>query len=435
MTVTTHQVQLVVVLLALALVVALLARRLRLPYTLLLVLAGLLLGFVRILPGLRLEPESVLLIFLPALLFEGAWSVEVRRLRRDWIPVFLLAVPGLVLSLAVVALVLHFGLGLDWLTALLVGTVVSPTDPVAVLALLRQMGMPPRLRTIIESESLFNDGVGAAAYVIILGLLVSSETHVVAPSLGTISRETVWLLIGGPLIGTLVGWLAAQLLRTFDDHLIEITLTFSIAYGVYLIGTGLQTSGLLAVVVAGLIMGSYGRRVAMSDITRGAADEIWEFTGFVANSLLFLLLGVQIGATNFAQSIPGIIWAVVGVVAGRALMILVFLPAYNAIARWWGQRHAGAFDEILPIPRIWRPLILLSGLRGALSLALVLSLPPTIPHQDQLRGIVYGVVLVTLVGQGLGLRVLLPRWPQAPAEDEMKPNIQVPSPSTDYLSG
>lgn len=411
MTVTAHQVQLVVVLLALALVVAVLARRLRLPYTLVLVLAGLLLGFLRVLPDLRLDPESVLLIFLPALLFEGAWSIEVRRLRRDWIPVFLLAVPGLVLSLAVVALVLHIGLGLDWLTALLVGAIVSPTDPVAVLALLRQMGMPARLRTIIESESLFNDGVGAAAYVIVLGLLVSHLTHAPSPGLGAASLRLLWLLIGGPAIGALVGWLAAQLLRTIDDHLIEITLTFSVAYGVYLIGTGLQTSGLLAVVVAGLIMGSYGRRVAMSNATRDAADEVWEFTGFVANSLLFLLLGVQIGAANFVQSIPGITWAVIGVVAGRALMIAVLLPAYNAIARWWGQRHASEYDEILPIPRLWRPLILLSGLRGALSLALVLSLPATIPHLDQLRGIVYGVVLVTLVGQGLGLRVLLPRWP------------------------
>src|SRR5262249_3662260 len=145
------------------------AQRLRFPYTLALVLVGLLFGSLGFLPSVPLSPDLVLFIFIPALLFEGAWNVDARTLREEWLPVLLLAVPGLVLSIVVVALVLARGAGLPWLIALLLGAILSPTDPIAVLALFRQLGMPTRLRTLVEGESLFNDGVGASAYVIVLG--------------------------------------------------------------------------------------------------------------------------------------------------------------------------------------------------------------------------------------------------------------------------
>lgn len=402
-----------VVLLVVTLAVALVARRLRLPYTLVLVVVGLLIGFAHILPTVRLEPNVVLVIFLPALLFEGAWSAEVAVLRASWLPVFLLAVPGLAVSLAVVAAVLHWGLGLDWLTALLVGAIVSPTDPVAVLALLRQLGMPARLRTLIEGESLFNDGVGAAAYVVVLGLLLAAHSLVPARASGTVTLHAVWLLVGGPLLGALAGFITARFLYRIDDHLIEITSTFCVAYGIYLIGEALQTSGLLAVVLAGLIIGSYGQRIGLTEAARAAANDVWEFIGYVANSLLFLLVGVQIGAASFAQAIPAIIWAVVGVIIGRAVMIYLLLPLYNwFVRRRLAQKHHRQKTLSPPqvVPPAWRPLLLLAGLRGALSLALVLSLPTNLPQRPLLDGIVYGVVLVTLLGQGLGLRLLLPRW-------------------------
>ncbi len=381
---TFEQVQTIVILLVVTLIVALASRRLRLPYTLLLVLVGFVFGFLPILTQVHLDPNVVLFLFLPALLFEGAWNIEVAQLVADWLPVVLLAIPGLALSLVLVAAVVHWGIGLPWLLTLLLGAMVSPTDPIAVLSLLRQLGMADRLRTIVEGESLFNDGVGAAAYGLVLGLLVPSLVLTAAAS------ETSF-------------------------HLIEITVTFSVAYGVYLLGTALHSSGLLAVVGAGLVMGSYGRRTGMSERTQEAVDAVWEFTGYLANSLLFLLLGIQISKSIFTQPFPGILWALLGVVVGRALMVYTLLPLHDFVARRLARRTRKPRRFLpfpRPIPSSWRPLLVLSGLRGALSIALVLSLPATLPQRNLLAEIVYGVVLVTLLGQGIGLRILLPRWPK-----------------------
>lgn len=404
-----NQIQAIIALLVLTLAVAFLARWLRLPYTLVLVVAGLVLGLLRILPGLRLEPDVVLYIFLPALLFEGAWSMDLQRLREHWLPVVLLAVPGLVLSVLVVGICAHFGAGLDWPIALLLGAIVSPTDTVAVLTLFRQLGVTPDLRTIIEGESLINDGVGAAAFVILLELVPGGTTSHL--SAGALTLVGLWELVGGPLLGLAVGWLIGQALRLVDDHLIETTVTFSVAYGVYLLANALHTSGLLAVVVAGMVIAALGRRFAFSERTLDVVDDVWEFTGYVANSLLFLLLGMEIGAAQFIATLPAIIWTVLGVFLGRAAMVYGLLAAHDALAqRLTGHHWRGPLPAPqTPIPPRWRPLLLFSGLRGALSLALVLSLSPAIKAQPILIEVVYGVVLVTLLGQGIGLRLVLPR--------------------------
>ena len=415
---TFEQVQTVVILLVVTLIVALASRRLHLPYTLLLVLVGLVFGFLPILTQVHLDPNVVLFLFLPALLFEGAWNIEVAQFVADWLPVVLLAVPGLALSLVLVAAVVHWGIGLSWLLALLLGAMVSPTDPIAILSLLRQLGMANRLRTIVEGESLFNDGVGAAAYGLVLGLLLPSLALTAAASetsFWTIALDALWLMLGGLALGLIAGWAVARLLRFVDDHLIEIAVTFSVAYGVYIVGTTLHSSGLLAVVGAGLVMGSYGRRTGMSERTQEAVDVVWEFTGYLANSLLFLLLGIQIGKSIFTQPFPGILWALLGVVVGRALMVYTLLPLHDFVARRIARRTRKPHRFLSfprPIPSSWRPLLVLSGLRGALSIALVLSLPVTLAQRDLLAEIVYGVVLVTLLGQGIGLRILLPRWPK-----------------------
>jgi CPA1 family monovalent cation:H+ antiporter len=410
------QVQLLVLLLAITLLVSLLSRRLRLPYTLVLVLVGLVIGFLPILSEVRLDPNVVLFLFLPALLFEGAWNIEIELLIADWLPTLLLAVPGLLLSIALVTAIVYWGVGLPLLVAVLLGAMISPTDPVAILSLLRQLGMSPRLRTIMEGESLFNDGVGAAVFDIILvillptlGLVAESNT----PTFWNLAVEALWLMVGGLALGLSVGWVVTRLLHFVNDHLIEITVTFSVAYGIYLLAIAVHTSGLLAVVGAGLIIGSYGRRAGMSQRAREGADAVWEFSAYAANSLLFLLLGIQIGASSFALALPGIIWALIGVVAARLLMVYLFLPLHDAIANHSASRETKLM-RILPRPRAlpqsWRPLFALSGLRGALSIALVLSLPTDFPQKTLLANMVYGVVLVTLLGQGLGLRVLLPRW-------------------------
>lgn len=408
----------IVILLTITLVVSLVARRLRLPYTLVLVLVGLAIGFSPLVSGVVLDPDLVLFLFLPALLFEGAWNADVKKLLASWLPIFLLAAPGLLIALFLLALILHLGTGLSWLLALLVAAIVSPTDPIAALALLKRLGLAERLRTVIEGESLFNDGVGVAIFEVVQQLLL--------PSLGLASiaqafqgvsfleldLEIIWLLIGGPLLGIIVGWIASRFLRLVDDHLFETMLTLSIAYAAYLCGTLLHTSGLLTVVFAGLVMGSYGKDRSMSQRSREAAEDVWEFIGYLANSLLFLLLGIQIGTSSFLQAIPGILWAVLGVLAGRFLIVYTLIPLHDLLAR---RLEGRSWKLRLPRPRplasSWRPVLALTGLRGALSIALVLSLPGNFTQRALLESIVYGVVLITLLGQGLALRFLLPHWP------------------------
>lgn len=401
-----------------ALAVALAARALRFPYTLALVLVGLLFGVFHTFPQVQLNPNVVLFIFLPALLFEGAWSIDTEALRHDWLIIFLLAVPGLALSLGLTAAVLHLGAALPWLLALLVGAIVSPTDPIAVIALLRQVGMPARLQTILEGESLFNDGVGAAAFQIVLGALLLSLGadgelgHL--PAVAEIAK-VVWLLAGGPLLGFAIGYAVSHLVRAVDDQLIETAVTFCVAYGSYLLGALTGTSGLLATVVAGLVLGSYGRRIGMSERTRDQVDAVWQFTGYVANSLLFLLIGVSIGETPMLAELPAIAWGILAVLLSRVAMIFCFVPLHNLVVRRLALGKHPLLAEraaLRRLPRLWRPLLVLSGLRGALSLALVLSVPAAVPGLASVRSIVYGVVLVTLVGQGVGLRIALPRWPK-----------------------
>ena len=415
------QVEFLILLLIVTLIVALLSRRLRVPYTLLMVIVGFVVGFIPFIPNEHIDPNLILYVFIPALLFEGAWKAEIDRLEADWLPIVLLAIPGMVLSLLVVAVVLYFGIGLSWLLALLVGAIIAPTDPVAVIALFQQLGVPDRLRTLVEGESIFNDGTGGAAYELILAVLLptlglaeasGNPSFLNTPLLG-IAGEVLWLIFGGFLLGIGVGWLVSHLLRRIDDRLIVITVTVAVAYGMYLLGTTLHTSGLLAVVGAGLVMGSYGRKNAMSPRTIEAADDVWEFINYLANSLLFLLMGFELALTNIVQSFPGIFFGLLGAVIGRVLMIYVFMPLHDVLARWWTQRTPEWHSRLprpRPVPSAWRPVMVLSGLRGALSLALVLSLPTALEQRNLLTDIVYGVILVTLLGQGLTLRVLLPRW-------------------------
>src|SRR6266550_8350792 len=304
------QVQILIFLLIVTLVVALFSRLLRVPYTLLLVIVGFVVGFLPFLPHEHIDPNLVLYVFIPALLFEGAWNAELGRLEADWLPIVLLAIPGMVFSLLIVAVVLHFGIGLAWLLALLVGAIVAPTDPVAVIALFQQLGVPDRLRTLVEGESIFNDGTAGAAYELILAVLLptlglaevsGNPSFLNTPVLG-IAGEVLWLIFGGFLLGIGVGWLVSLLLRRIDDRLAVITVTVAVAYGMYLLGTALHTSGLLAVVGAGLVMGSYGRKNAISPRTIEAADDVWEFINYLANSLLFLLLGFELALSNLVQS-------------------------------------------------------------------------------------------------------------------------------------
>jgi CPA1 family monovalent cation:H+ antiporter len=420
------EVEVLTVLLAVALATALVARALRFPYTLALALVGLVIGAFVPVPELQITPDVILFIFLPILLFEGAWNIEVSKLLANWLLIFLLAIPGLLIAVAIAAVGVHFGTGLPWLIALLIATIISPTDPIAVIALMRQLGMSSRLRTIIEGESLFNDGVGAASFVVTLDILAVT----LAPGFSGFTRDriitealaAIWLFGGGILIGGVVGWLVSRLLRLIEDRLIETSVTLIVAYGVYLVAALLGASGILAVVVAGLILGSYGRRVGLSDASHQAVDNMWEVLSYVATSLLFLLLGVQLSHVA-PSALLVIAWATVGVIVGRAVIVYGMVGLHNVLARLFARRHPYTRARGRPraVPGAWNPILLLAGLRGALSITLALSLPPSTPYLPYIQGAVYGVTLITLLGQGVTLRFLLPRWPGMTAAQTTPP--------------
>ncbi len=427
-----NEIRLIVLLLLISLGVALAARWAKLPYTLGLVVVGLLIGVSHLLSGIVLTPDVVLFIFLPALLFEGAWTLEQRELLRNWLPIALLAGPGLAISIALVGLILHLAIGLDWALAFLLGAIISTTDPIAVLALMRQMGLSSRLRLLIEGESLFNDGSAAAVTQALLAIVLSGAASAlsgtsIASSTGflggspagqaNVNGSTIALLIavnlarligGGIGLGLVIGFVVSRLVRHVNDPLIETTITVVVSYGVYLLGETIQVSSILAVISAGLVMGSYGRRTGMSPATQETVDGFWTFASYTANSLLFLLVGVEIGQNPVAEEVLPIGWAVLGLFAGRAAMIYLCIPLYNILARRLAGKKIATYLAPGPIPHRWCLLLLGVGLRGALSLALALALPLSVPTRTLLIFTVYGVVLVTLLGQGFGLRFLLP---------------------------
>ena len=399
-------VRILVLLLLIALIVILVTRRLTVPYTLGLVIVGLLISLFGWLPNIHLTPDLVLFVFLPALLFEGSWMIEVQKLRENWVPIMLLAGPGLLLSLVLIALLVHFFAGLDWGLALLLGAILSPTDPVAVLGLFRQLKVNIRLSTIIEGESLFNDGIAGALYQTFLAfVLLNLQGHPATGASAWLDGILTFVLEagGGLLIGVACGFLLSRFVKFIDDPLIETTVTIIAAYGVYLVADILHVSGILALIVAALIFGSYGRRIGMKVQTQEAVDTFWSIVAFVANALLFLLVGAELNPLKFfaSTSIVSLLLtagvAIVAVLIARLVMVFMLRTISHLLG--------GA------ILLSWRFVIFWSGLRGALSLALVLALPLSVPARDALILSTYAVVLFTLLVQGFSLRFILRRLP------------------------
>lgn len=404
-------VRLLVVLLLIALLVILVTRRLAVPYTLGLVVVGLLISLSGRFADIRLTPNLVLFVFLPALLFEGSWSISMRLLRENWVTVFLLDIPGVLLELVLIAVPLYFLTRLNWGDAFLLSAILVPTDPVAVLGTLRQLKVNAQLATIVEGESLFNDGIAGALYqVFLVVVLVSARgQYVPGVQLWLNGIGTFFLQAGGGiLIGGISGFLISRFVHLIDDPLIETTITIVTAYGLYLLADALHTSGILAVIVGALILGSYGLKVGISEQTREVVDNFWSIIAFLANALIFLLVGMQINLVQILSSQESFLLlstagiAVVAVLLAR-LVIVVLLP--HCLPPERGVRlHA------------WRFIIFWSGLRGALSMALVLALPLDVPNRNILIVSTYAVVLFTLLVQGLSLRAILKRMPSVSSQ-------------------
>lgn len=366
-------------------IVAIIARRVRIPYTVALVLAGLVLSF-RSRLELELTPELILSILLPPLVFEAAFHLGLDNLRKNLTTILLLAVPGVVISMLIVGGILSFGAGLPLGLAMVFGALIAATDPVSVVALFRRLGAPKRLEALLESESLFNDGTA----IVIFGLAVQA---MLTGEFDLIDGVIDFALTGGGgiALGLGLGWVGVRLIRRIDDHLIETTLTTVLAYGSFLVAEQIHVSGVLAVVTAGLVSGNIGQR-GMSPTTRIAVVNFWEYVAFLANSAVFLLIGLDIDVPALVADWRLILWAIGAVLVGRAVSI-------------YGLSRLGP-----DIPRSWRHVMFWGGLRGAIALALALSLPAEMgAPRTTLIVMTFGIVLFTLLVQGLSMDWLMRR--------------------------
>jgi len=379
----TQLVKISIILLLVATVVALLSRQLRIPYVTGLVLAGLPITELLSRP-LGLNPTLVLNLFLPILIFEAGINTDVSRLRSTFKPIGLLAGPGAIISSGIIAVLLKFGLGLSWIPALFVGVILANTDTVSMIAVFKEIPVPSRLSTIVEGETLFNDAAALVSFNLILQVF----------STGSITflegiKQLLFISLGGCIIGLILGYLTIPVFARLDDPLSSLLLTVAVALGTFQVGQSLGVSGAVAVVVAGLIFGNLGLSPNTSASSRITLLSFWEYASFTVNTFIFLLIGVEIDLGILWKTLPAIIFAVLAYQVGRLLTVYPLLLGI----RW--------FDR--PIPLRWQHLLFLGNIKGSLSMALALSLPTTLPGREILIALVFGSVLVSLVGQGLSL--------------------------------
>jgi CPA1 family monovalent cation:H+ antiporter len=383
---TLEAIRVVVALLSIGALTALVTRRLRIPYTVSLVVLGIAAGAVLPTGTIRVTPELVLLVLVPGLVFEAALRLELADLRSTFGWMVLLAAPGVLLSAGIVAIVLNLTTGLPLELGLVVGAMVAATDPVAVIATFRNLGAPRRLATLVEGESLFNDGTALVLFVVAVASVTGKVT------LGESAVSVIVTVITSVGVGLAAGWLASRLMRLVDDHLIELTLSLAAAYGTYVLVDALHQSGIIATVVAGVVIGTYGRTVGLSKPALEALDVVWELVAFVLTAFAFLLVGLAISFGDLVAAAPSILWAVLAILAGRAVVVYGLL---GGAARLLRDR-----TELTTVPIGWLHVMFWAGLRGAVAVAMALSLPEGFPQRSLLQEITFGVVLFTLFVQG-----------------------------------
>ncbi len=365
---------------ALATVLGLVSRRARLlPYPVVLAAAGIAVG---LLPGgqfPRLGGSVILLAFVPGLVFEAALTLDLAELRRRMLPVSLLATVGVALTVVLIGALTHLLLGFSWASGFLLGAILAATDPIAVVTLLRRLKAPGGLAAILEGESLFNDGTGVAVFSAVLATILSG-----APSFGDASIRFLELTLGGTAVGLAVGFLGLALLRFAEDAPLEILATLVIAYGSYLAADLLHASGIVAVVVAGIVVARYGARLGR--LHGPQLLGFWSLLAFVLNAMLFIIVGAALPAWTLLP----VAWVVLA--AFLIMLVTRAVPVYGllAIAAYRGPS----------IPWRWRHVTFWAGLRGALSVALALSVAGLNGVDSRVSVVAYGVVLLSLLVQG-----------------------------------
>ncbi len=365
---------------ALATVLGLVSRRARvLPYPVVLAGAGIVVG---LLPGEQLPHVSadvILLAFVPGLVFEAALTLDLPELRRRLTTVGLLATAGVALTVLLIGTLTHLALGFSWAAGMLLGAILAATDPIAVVTLLRQLKAPAGLAAILEGESLFNDGTGVAVFSAVLATIIAGQ-----PSFGGAVVRFVEIAAGGAVIGVVVGFLGVALMRAAEDAPLEILATLVIAYGSYLAADVIHASGIVAVVAAGVVIARYGSTTGKLHGTQLLG--FWNLLAFVLNAVLFILVGAALPASKLLP-VAGLV-----VVAFVIMLVTRAVPVYGLL---------GALDwRARAIPWRWRHLTFWAGLRGALSVALALSVADIAQVDKRVSIVAYGVVLLSLLVQG-----------------------------------
>ena len=372
---------------------AVVANRLRIPYTVVLVLGGLILGTLHLFPTPVLTHDLLFSIFLPGLVFESAYHLSASALWRDRLAIFGLAVPGVLTSIVVTAFVFLWtsrylpdlaAVTMPLGVALVFGATVAATDPISVVAIFRELQAPQRLTFLVESESLLNDGTAIVFFTLFLAIAMGKPVTASA-----LAVKFLAVVGGGVLIGAIVGWLSSEVIKRVNDGMVEITFTILAAYGSFLVAMQLGYSGVISTVVAGLICGNYGAKRGMAPSVRLAVNTFWEYIGFALNSLVFLLVGLTIRLPDLLRIWPLVIAAYVAITIARGAVI------YSMGALLSRSRAR--------MPWTWNFVLIWGGIRGALSMVLVLSLPQHFPFREMLINLVFGVVLLTILIQGLSI--------------------------------
>jgi CPA1 family monovalent cation:H+ antiporter len=384
-----------VILFSVATAAAITARRLKIPYTAILVIAGMIVGALGAVNPPRLTRDLLFAVILPGLLFEAAFNLDVGIFLKNKMAISALAIPGVIAAiflagtgtaLAISGLSAHTEFTLQ--QGLVFGALVAATDPIAVVAIFRELHVPVRLATLVEGESLLNDGTS----IVLLTLLLSAVTGE-STGIGQLALRFILIVGGGGVLGFAAGAVASKLISRIDDAVIEITITVITAYGTFALAEQIGVSGVIATVVAGMHCGTYAWTESMSRKTRVALDAFWEYIAFALNSVVFLLIGFEVSASALLAAWPEILLAFVVVVVARAVVVY----GVGALLNRTRER----------IPSSWLAVMTWGGLRGALSMVLALALPFDFPNRDLLITLTFGVVLLSILVQGLTMQPLL----------------------------
>jgi monovalent cation:H+ antiporter, CPA1 family len=376
--------------LLIAVVVAMISRRMRLPYSVGLVAAGVLLAQVPIVSGVLLSPEGIYTILLPPLIFEAALQIRWSPFRRDLPVILTLAFAGVAVAAATVAAGIHFLVGWSWIGALLFGVLIAATDPVSVIAAFKEMPVAARLGLLVEAESLLNDGAAAVGFAVLLAVAGGSDLE---PT--SISILLVWKVLGGFIVG---GGLAGGLLllagRT-DDHLVDITLTTIAAYGSFLIAERVETSGVLASLTAGMAVGNIGWRGHFSQSGRSHVLSFWQYAAFLTSSIVFIVIGLHEAAPGRRLLTQTTVIAIALVSLGRVAAVYPLSAIFNR--------------SFLAVDIRYQHILVWGGLRGALSLVLALTLPENLPEREEIIAATFAVVAFSIFVQALTMPLLIRR--------------------------